>query len=161
MLRPRCCLLGAPKPDPETLSPVYLGVGTWGQQICVIQCLSIRKKVADNPSLLGWVLRVCSPDSVVGMAGCLSVSLTHSVSLLVSLFLFCLCITFTLRGRWEILGWVLKDAQESTGNGRRKNVPGREAGGSQAHSWWGRLSLRTLGSTEGGRQERKPMRTMF
>ena len=77
---PGAVFLGAPKPDPETLSPVYLGTGTCGQQICVIQCLSIRKKVADNPSLLGWVLRVCSPDSVLGMAGCVSVSLTHSVS---------------------------------------------------------------------------------
>lgn len=57
------------------------------------------------------------------------------------------------------MGWVLKDAQEFTGNGRRKNVPDRER--SQAHSWWGRLNLRTLGSTEGSRPEGKHMRAMF
>lgn len=57
------------------------------------------------------------------------------------------------------MGWVLKDAQEFTGNGRRKNMPDRER--SQAHSWWGRLNLRTLGSTEGSRPEGKHMRAMF
>ena len=69
-----------PPSQTQKLSPVCLGVGTWGQQVCVIQCLSIKKKVADCPSLLGWVVRVCSPDSVLGMAESLSVSLTHSVS---------------------------------------------------------------------------------
>ena len=34
-------------------------------------------------------------------------------------------------------------------------------GGSQSHSRRGRLNLGTLGSMEGGRQEREPMRAMF
>ena len=55
-----------PPSQTQKLSPVCLGAGTWGQQVCVIQCLSIKKKVADCPSLLGWVVRVWE----AGVLGC-------------------------------------------------------------------------------------------
>ena len=97
----------------------------------------------------------------VGGAGLgLSLSLSNSlmsVSLSLPLFLY-LCfsssLTFTLRGRWGMSGWVLKDAQESLGDKRTKVYQAEGTQGSQA---WG-LNWGTLGTMEGCRQMRGPVR---